>query len=176
MTQTVRPQLRSGRWELVNSLSAARFTVRNLGLFRVTGQVPVVEAFVDIDHLGRPVGIQAELDLAGIDTGNPRRDHDLRTPRLLDGDRCPAMRFTATTSDVDEAQLAGQLVARGRAANLVLTIEQVRETGPGVVSVHATTQFDRRELGITAPRFLIGTCIKITLDAAFRSPAQHDRQ
>ena len=173
MTHTIAGQLRTGRWQLVSSLSSASFTVRNFGALRVTGHVPITAAWVDIDDLGRPGRVHAELDLAGVDTGNVRRDRDLRTPRLLDTERFPGMTFTGAgqAPTADGVQLPGRLTAHGRFVDLTLTAGPVREVQPDVLGVRATTEFDRRDLGITAPRFLIGAHIAVIIDAAFRRPA-----
>lgn len=172
MTDTIASQLPTGRWQLVNSLSSARFTARNLGAHRVSGHVPITAAWVDINDHGYPRHVRAELDLAGIDTGKTRRDRDLRAPRLLDTDHFPTMTFTSTdpVSTAEGWQLPGQLAAHGHTVDLTLTVGPARETQPDLLTVHASTELDRRDLGITAPSFLIGTHILITIDAAFRRP------
>jgi polyisoprenoid-binding protein YceI len=40
----------------------------------------------------------------------------------------------------------------------------------GDVSVRATVTVDRRRLGVTAPRLMIGHYVSITVDAVFRPP------
>lgn len=173
MTDTLASQLRTGRWQLVNSLSSARFSVRNLGVRRVSGHVPITAAWVDVNDHGHPRHVQAELDLVGIDTGNTRRDRDLRAPRLLDTDHFPTMAFTSAdpVSTADGWQVPGQLAAHGHTVDLTLTVGPARETQPDLLTVHASTEFDRRDLGIIAPSFLIGTHILIIIDAAFHGPS-----
>lgn len=156
------------RWELVNSLSSATFTVRNLGIRTVRGQVPIRHGWVDVDSSGRPTAVTAELDLAGLATGNARRDRDLRKPHLLDSDRFPTLAFTGRHAEAHDGdwQLPGRLAAHGAEIDLVLSASVRRDDER--VAVHAVTSFDRLDLGVRAPRFLIGRRITVTLDVVLR--------
>lgn len=160
------------RWDVMNSLSCASFAVRNLGLKTVHGQVPISAAWAEVDGRGRPVGIRATLDLAAIATGNARRDRDLAMPKLLDTGRFPTIVFDGRAGEPDEAgwRLTGRLEAHGSSIDVVLAA--VVTAAPDEVHVHASTSFDRRDLGITAPRLLIGSWIAVTIDAVLRPAAE----
>ena len=172
MTTTSPAGLAVGRWTVDPAHSTATFRVRSLGR-TVTGNVPITDGTVDVDESGRPRAISGSLDLGAIDTGNPRRDKDLRKPRFLDLDRYPAMTFAAdsiTVSPDGGWRVTGQLAVRGTS---------VRLAGDATVSPHdrsatvtAHTQLDRRTLGIRAPRIMIGHAIDITVTAALRPTAQ----
>ena len=171
MTTTSPAGLAVGRWTADPAHSTAAFRVRSLGR-TVTGNVPITEGTVDVDESGRPRAISGSLDLGAIDTGNPRRDEDLRKQRFLDLDRYPAMTFAADTTTETPAgwRVTGQLAVRGTS---------VRLAGDAVVSPHdrsatvtAHTQLDRRALGIRAPRIMIGHTVDITVTAALRLTAQ----
>lgn len=153
------------RWKVLGSLSCASFAVHNFGVRTVTGRVPITDAWADVDGTGRPIAVHAALDLAGIDTGNARRDLDLAKPRLLDTGRYPQLVFTgrAAEPDGERWQLPGTLTGHGTSTEIVLVAQIVRRDGD--VSVRTSTWFDRRELGITAPRFMIGRRIEVTIDA-----------
>ena len=115
MTATV--GLAAGVWTFRSTLSSAGFTVRHLGGTRtVYGQVPLREAWVRVDRTGRPAAAGAVLDLAALDTGNARRDADLRKPRLLDTAKYPTLTFDATTFDgpADAWTVTGVLAGHGR--------------------------------------------------------------
>ena len=48
------------RWVVQNSTSCAGFSVRNLGVKRVGGTVPITYAWVDVDAAERPVRVEAD--------------------------------------------------------------------------------------------------------------------
>ena len=171
MTTTSPTSLAVGRWTVDPAHSIATFRVRSLGR-TVTGNIPITEGTMDVDESGRPRAISGSLDLAAVDTGNPRRDKDLRKPRFLDLDRYPAMTFAADSITASPAgwQVTGTLAVRGTS---------VRLAGDAAVSPHdrsatvtAHTQLDRRALGIRAPAIMIGHAIDITVTATLCLTAQ----
>ncbi|HEV7204803.1 MAG TPA: YceI family protein [Jatrophihabitans sp.] len=63
-------------------------------------------------------------------------------------------------------------VLAGHGHRTAITLGATVTPGDGsTLAVHATAEFDRRDLGITAPRFLLGTRVRITVDAVFAAPA-----
>jgi polyisoprenoid-binding protein YceI len=158
--------LRSGRWELVPARTSATFAVNNFGVATVRGQIPVTAAWVDVDAAGRPTAVHAELDLTRIDTGNQRRDHDLRKPRLLDTAHHPALTFDGTAAGmIVDGVLTGRAPAR-----VSLDVTSITPGNAGTVTAHATTVFDRMALGVRAPRLLIGRRIAVVIDVTFAPP------
>lgn len=164
--------LRAGRWQLRSTLSCARFAVRNLGVWTVHGQVPIRVASVEVNRTGRPVAVHAALDLAGIDTGNARRDADLRKPGLLGTAKFPLLTFTGGPAERAEAgwSLPGRIEAHGAEVSVLLAATVLERGDFGDVAVSVTTELDRRTLGIRAPRLLIGPRIRVTIDAVFAAP------
>jgi polyisoprenoid-binding protein YceI len=163
--------LRTGRWTSVAALTHAAFAVGNLGgLKTVHGSVPITEAWVEVDETG-PSAVHATLDLTAIDTGHRKRDSDLRKPYLLDAARHPTLTFDGGRArPVDGRwQVPGRLTGRA-ATDVILSVEEVEGTDPGVVSIRATVRLDRRELGVKAPRFMIGRSVDVTIEACFRPP------
>ena len=51
-----------------------------------------------------------------------------------------------------------------------MTVEAELTTGPanGSLAIHATARFDRRALGVKAPRLMIGREIAVEISAEFR--------
>jgi polyisoprenoid-binding protein YceI len=149
------------RWSVQHTLSCASFTVRNLGMLTVRGRVPITHASVVVDASGNPVQVRAELDLAGIHTGNSRRDCDLAKPKLLDLAKFPALTFSGGPGQAtnDGWTVPGRLSAHG--STIEVTLHVVRDGD----HIAATTSFDRTDLGIRAPRFMIGRRIAVRIDA-----------
>jgi polyisoprenoid-binding protein YceI len=180
VTTTSTAGLAVGRWTVDPAHSTATFRVHSLGR-TVSGNVPITEGTVDVDESGRPRAISGSLDLGAIDTGNPRRDKDLRKPRFLDLDRYPAMTFAAdsaadsTTETPAGWRVTGQLAVRGTSVRLAgdaAVSPHHRSAHDRSATVTAHTQLDRRTLGIRAPRIMIGHAIDITVTAELRLTAQ----
>ncbi len=173
MTGVLAAPLTTGRWDVLNTLSCARFAVRNLGWKTVRGSIPILEASLEVDHQGQPASVDAMLDVTGIDTGNSRRDRDLAKPRLLDTAQYPTLTFHGTRIETYGAgwKVTGRIDAHGAAADVVLDVTVLDGSDPNRVAVRASTSFDRRELGVRAPRFMIGRRIAVTVDAVLRRPA-----
>jgi polyisoprenoid-binding protein YceI len=159
---SVQPVLQgTTRWTVQHTLSCASFAVRNLGLRTVRGRVPISHAAVVVDTDGNPVEIHAELDLAGLDTANARRDRDLAKPSLLDLAKFPSLTFSGGPGEATAAgwTVPGRLSAHG--STIEITLHVVRD-GEQII---ATTSFDRADLGIRAPRLMIGRRITVRIDA-----------
>ena len=167
MTTTSPTGLATGRWILDVARSTATFRVASLGR-TVTGTVPFIEGTVDTGPDGLPSAITGALDLGAIDTGNARRDADLRKPRFLDLDAHPTMAFAADTVTAAPAgwTIAGRLSARGTSVRLTGDVEVSRQDRSATLTGH--TRLDRRALGIRAPRIMIGREVGITVTATVR--------
>jgi len=168
VTTTSPVALSTGRWTVDPAHSTATFRVGNLGR-TVTGTVPITEGTVVID--GQHSAITGSLDLGAIDTGNARRDKDLRKPKFLDLDRHPVMTFAADSIITTPAgwRVTGQLTARGTSVRLAGHVDVSGEYTSATLTAH--TQLDRRALGIRAPRIMIGNHIDITVTATIRLTA-----
>jgi len=171
VTTTSPTSLAVGRWTADPAPSTATFRVRSLGR-TVTGNVPITEGTVDVDESGRPRAISGSLDLGSLNTGNPRRDKDLRKPRFLDLDRYPAMTFAADSITASPAgwQVTGTLAVRGTSVRLAGDAAASSHEGSATVTAH--TRLDRRALGIRAPGIMIGHAIDITVTATLRLTTQ----
>jgi len=159
-----------GRWLIDPDSSTASFSVRNFGVHMVRGIVPIREATAVVAEGHRVTAVHAVLNLAAIDTANTKRDKDLRARGLLDTERFPDLVFDATNiqATTDGWLLKGALTAHG--ASIPVTMHCVLATGPtnGGMTIQATTRLDRRDLGIRAPRMLIGHHVLVEIDARFR--------
>jgi len=171
VTTTSPADLAVGRWTVDPARSTATFRVRGLGR-TVTGNVPITEGTMDVDESGRPRAISGSLDLGAVDTGNPRRDKDLRKPRFLDLDRYPAMTFAADSITASPAgwQVTGTLAVRGTSVRLAGDAAVSSHDGFATVTAH--THLDRHALGIRAPAIMIGHAIDITIAARLRLTVQ----
>ena len=167
MTTTSPAGLATGRWIVDVASSTATFRVASLGR-TVTGTVPLTEGIVDIGSDGLPSAVTGSLNLGAVDTGNARRDADLRKPRFLDLDAHPTMTFAADSATASPAgwSVTGRLSARGTSVPATGDVELSPQGRSATLT--GRTRLDRRAFGIRAPRIMIGHQIDITVTATIR--------
>jgi polyisoprenoid-binding protein YceI len=160
-----------GRWTIDPGNSTAEFAVRNFGVNTVRGIVPIRDATIDVAEGQQLSAVRAGLHLVGIDTANTKRDKDLRGRRLLDTEQFPDLTFDATDvrATGDGWLLTGTLAAHGTTIPVILNATLTAGPANGQFTVRATTRFDRRDLGIRAPRLMIGRDVLVQIDAQFRA-------
>jgi polyisoprenoid-binding protein YceI len=167
----------AGDWVADPAACTVTFAVRNFRLRTVTGQVPLTSASVIVGPSGQPVSVRAELDARGIDTGNRRRDSDLRGPRFLATDRWPAITFEASDVQASGAgwTINGTLTIKDRYCPVRLDVSgpDIRPGDPAApVGLRATGRLDRRAAGVdAAPAFLVGHIISLSLAVRLCPPA-----
>lgn len=155
--------LAAGTWQADLAHSTAFLRVASFGRI-VVGTVPIIEGTVEIGPDGRLLAVRGTLQLAAVDTGNPKRDRDLRKPRLLDLDAHPTMTFTSTTIEPLDVgwSVTGTLTARGVSVPLTGTAQASSVDG-SAAALTATARLDRRTLGVRAPGFMIGKFVEIAV-------------
>jgi polyisoprenoid-binding protein YceI len=146
-----RDDLRAGTtWRIDPARSRAEFRVRHFwGLATVKGRFDDLDGRLRVLDDGR-CEIELEIDAAGVDTGNRKRDEHLRSPEFFDVDRHPTVAFRSTSADDagdGRLRVAGRLEAAGEYAPLVLDAA-VRPAGDGL-EIDAATTVDQRRLGMT---------------------------
>jgi polyisoprenoid-binding protein YceI len=166
---------RPGNWAADPAACSLTFAARNFGLRTVTGEIPLNSATVQVDAGGHPVSIRAELDADGIDTGHRRRDRDLRGRRFLATGRWPVMRFEAASIQPNQTgwTVTGTLTVKDRHCPVRLDVAgfTIPADNPAAcVDLHATGRLDRRSAGVTAPAFLVGHLVTLSLAVRLRPP------
>ena len=161
----------AGTWTVDAASTTAAFHAVGLGGAKVRSTIPVDAGRVEVGGSGSPLTVDAVLDATGVDTGNARRDKDLRSKRFLKADTNPVMRFTAAT--VRESPtgwtVEGTLSAAGARCEITLAVEPV--TGPATADsrrVRAEGQVDLRALGIKVPSVMVRRRVRLEIDALLR--------
>lgn len=170
VARTATPDI--GTWTVQPGRTRAAFAVRACGLKVVRGAIPVRDGLVRVSPRGVVTLIRADLDLGALDTGNSRRDADLRKPHLLDSAAASSMTFVATAI---RRQATGWIAQGERrlgsmSCPLDLVIGPISAADGTTVRVRATGVLDRTPLGIRASRFVIGRLVAITIDARLDPP------
>ena len=68
----------TGTWTIDAARSTVGFTVKHLGLMKASGSMPIREGTITVAEDLESSSVEAELDPAGFDTGNPKRDEHVR--------------------------------------------------------------------------------------------------
>lgn len=152
----------SGRWTVRPDASTACFSVRDKLVASVHGSMTVVAGEVEVSPDGAVLAAYVEVGVAGIATGNDRRDQDLCKPRFLDLQNHPVVRVIATdvTATNDGWTTDALVHARGRSAPVTLTAQPVDVSEGGLV-VRVTGRLDRAPLGIRLPTFVVGRFVDL---------------
>jgi len=168
-TNPTRTTVHAGTWTVDAAATTAAFHAVGLGGAKVRGTIPVDAGRIEVGGSGSPLTVDAVLDATGVDTGNARRDKDLRSKRFLKVDTNPVIRFSAATVRESAAgwTLEGTLSAAGVQCPITLAVE----TGPvsdGSSRVRATGEVDLRSLGIKVPSFMVRRRVRLEIDAMLR--------
>jgi polyisoprenoid-binding protein YceI len=176
-TEAVAAQLAlTGEWIADSAACIVSFAVPNFGVRTVTGRMPVNSASVIVGVDGRPVSVHAEIDASGVDTGNQRRDSDLRGPRFLAVERWPAITFESSEIRSADAgwTVDGTLIVKGTRSTIRLAVARLdtpASASPGCVDLNAAGRLDRRVAGVTrAPAFLVGRQVSLSLTVRLCPP------
>ena len=149
-------------WQIDASHSDLSFRIRHL-MSRVRGTFKKWEGTItgdttDWSHASVTVTIQT----GSIDTGNERRDNDLRSDNFFDAANHPTITFTSTRVEAHgtELNITGDLTIRGVTRPVVLTGSFLGSTSSGAgqarVGFEASTRIDRTAFGVTWNRALEG--------------------
>jgi polyisoprenoid-binding protein YceI len=155
----------AGQYAVDPARTAVSFTTRHLfGLAAVRGTFPVRSGRLTIAEALADSTVEAEIDVAGLATGNPRRDDDVRSARFLDAESYPVIAFTGSRLLPRGGgwALSGTLRVRDvtRPVDLDLSLEQA---GPGSFTVRTTRRIDRYDYGITTAKGMAGRYLDVSI-------------
>lgn len=165
-------------FEIDKSHSTVGFKVRHLGIANVTGTFSDYMARVELDPNDlSSMAVAARINVESVDTGDERRDADLRSDNFFDAAQHPQIRFQSTgVTEVNgnAFKLAGDLTIRGVTKPVVLDGELIGVVpgpmGKQRVGIEARTTIDRRDFGLTWNRLteaggvIVGHDVTIILD------------
>lgn len=166
-------------WQIDTAHSAVQFAVRHLMVSTVRGQFGRLTGTVRWDPANpATASVQAEVDVATIDTREPKRDAHLKSPDFFDAEKFPKMTFRSTglsSAGPGRWKLAGELTIRGVTRPVVFDVEGPTPPVKGPdgrlrTGATATARISRKEFGITWNRVLetggvaVGDEVSITVD------------
>jgi polyisoprenoid-binding protein YceI len=171
-------------WRLDTAHSAAQFAVRHMMVSTVRGHFGKMTGTVRYDP-ANPSGasVQAEVDVASIDTRQPKRDAHLKSPDFFDVEKYPTMSFKSTKLEPlgqGRWKMWGDLTIRGTTRPVTFEVEgpvtPVKDArGNARTGATATTQISRKDFGINWNRaleaggFVVGDEVTLTIDVELTS-------
>jgi len=119
-----------------------------LGLGTVKGHFKGQEGSLTIDE-DQQWSMELTLDAASLDTGNARRDKDLRSAKFFNVDQHPTVQFRSTnvTATGDRLSVTGELTAAGSA--VAIEVETTISRGGDQIELDGAATVDQRELGMS---------------------------
>jgi polyisoprenoid-binding protein YceI len=171
---------RMTQWNLDPGHSAVGFSVRHLMITTVRGEFEKYRASITYDP-ARPEAtrVEASIDVASVNTREPKRDGDLRGELFFDAANHPAMTFVSKRARTIEGgiEVAGDLTIRGIAHEVALTIREISDVqtdmrGSKRMGATATAKIKRSDFGMTwnkaldAGGVVVGDVVTISLEAS----------
>ena len=155
----ISPMLRAQAvtWRIDPSHSSAQFSVRHMMISTVRGQFGGVKGTVVYDPKNPAAStVEATIDVTTINTGQTKRDSDLKSEEFFDVKRYPEMKCKANSVEAagpGKLKVAGDLTINAITRPVVLDVEgptpPIRDPqGREKVGVNATTKVSRKEFGI----------------------------
>ncbi|WP_433932019.1 YceI family protein [Curtobacterium flaccumfaciens] len=179
LTADTVPGYKTGTWKIDPTHSEVTFSVRHLAISKVKGKFETFDATVVTAENPLESTVEANIDVASINTGQEQRDQHLKTSDFFLTEEHPQLTFRSTGIEAkgDDLHIAGDLTLRGVTKPVVLKAELGGFTTDGYGQVkfgaEATTKIDRTEFGVNwnaaleAGGFTLGNDVTINLDVQF---------
>lgn len=165
-------------WQLDPTHSSAEFAVRHMMVATVKGAFKSLSGRVELDEGNwENAQIEAEIDVASVDTGVADRDNHLRSPDFFDVAHHPKITFRSTAVAAvaaDRGTIRGDLTIHGVTRPVTLEVEYLGEArdpwGNRRRGYAAETKLNRKDFGMTwnmvldTGGVLVGDAIKVTLN------------
>ncbi len=164
-------------WQIDPAHSTAEFAVRHMMVTTVKGHIPSVEGTISFDETDLAhSSVTVSLDVASIDTREPKRDGHLRSAEFLDVEQFPKITFSSTRIDHDRDgyRILGDLTVRGvtREMGLGAAFEGRQRDPWGGERAGFTAQgaIDRRDFGLTwnqplpGAGLMVGNDVRISIE------------
>lgn len=166
------------KWNFDTVHSHVGFSVRHLMISKVKGTFKVWSGTLETDEANPSNSrVEVEIEAAGIDTAEPKRDEHLRSADFLDAANFPKLAFKSTkvekVSD-DRYKVTGDLTIRGVTKQVDLDTEyfgrQKDPWGGERIGASAKTAIDRKDFGLSfnmpldGGGVMVGDKVTITLE------------
>lgn len=153
--------------------SAAQFAVTHLMISTVRGEFHGVNGTVVLDDKDiSKSSVDVTIDATTVDTREPDRDKDLRSPNFFDVAQYPTITFKSTKVEkngADKLKITGDLTMHGVTKQVVLdaTVPKAPIKDPWGLqrtAVSATTKINRQDFGVKWNKALDGGGVVVSDD------------
>jgi polyisoprenoid-binding protein YceI len=165
--------------------SSAQFAVTHLMISKVRGEFHAVNGKVSVDEGDiTKSSVEVTIDASTIDTREPDRDKDLKSPHFLDVTKYPTLSFKSTNVEKGTSghlKITGDLTIHGVTKSVVLDVTEPKSPikdpwGLQRTAVSGTAKINRQDFGLTYSPTLdngglvVGNEVEITLDVEMIVP------
>ncbi|HEX2570023.1 MAG TPA: YceI family protein [Polyangia bacterium] len=173
-------------WDIDSSHSRAQFAVRHLMISNVRGDLGKVTGTINWDAKNpAAAAVNATVDVAGVNTQDPKRDEHLRSPDFFDTAKYPTITFKSKRVEKagGKLKLVGDLTLHGVTKEVALDVEgptaEIKDPwGLIRAGANATGKISRKDFGLSWNKTLdtggvaVGDEVAVTLDIELvRKPA-----
>ncbi len=159
--------------------SSAQFSIRHMMISNVRGEFTKLSGTVAYDPANPAESrIDAEIEVASIETREPQRDAHLRSADFFDAEKFPVLSFHSKAlvpAGDGEWKMKGDLTIHGVTREVILDVdgptpEAKDPWGNLRIGATATTRLSRKDFGLTwnaaleAGGVLVGDEVKIAID------------
>ncbi len=146
------------KWDFDHAHSSVDFTVRHLLVSKVRGKFTRWTGKLEIDEqdLSRS-RVEVDIDVASVDTHEPRRDDHLRSGDFFEVEKHPRLTFVSKRVEPkskDRLAVTGDLTIRGTTREVVLDVERggvIAKDPWGMrrAGFTATATINRKDFGVS---------------------------
>jgi polyisoprenoid-binding protein YceI len=154
--------------------SEVDFSITHLAISNVHGRFGHVNATISYNEADIAKStVNATIDIVGVDTGEDRRNDDLKKPGFFDVATYPSATFTSTSvaKSGDGLTINGNLTLHGVTKPVVLAAEGPRGPAAGMdhkqhAGFSASTTIKRSDFGIgpKMPAAMVGDEVKLNIE------------
>jgi len=173
-------------WNIDPAHSAAQFQVKHMMISNVRGEFGKMSGTVFFDGKDyATLKAEAVIDVASINTREPKRDAHLRSADFFDAANYPTITFKSKHVENvrgNSFNLVGDLTIRGVTREIVMDVEATPiikgMAGESRIGAHATAKLNRQDYGVKWNRSLdaggvvVSDEVQITLDLELTSSAR----
>lgn len=170
----------STTYDLDLAHTTVEFKVKHLVISRVTGRFNKFSGtFVGDEKSKKLEKVEAEIDVASIDTNEKKRDDHLRGGDFFEAEKFPKITFKSTgveSKDGKKGKIKGELTIKGITKPVTLDAEYTGTVkdpwGKENAGFRATTKINRKDFGITWNKSLdgggmvVGEEVEISIEGA----------